>query len=259
MLYQILNSKAAERFRRFWGLKTGVYLKLKRFSPSASYELRTATILKSQQIDFVIDIGANTGQFAESLFDFGYQGKVLSFEPVKSAYDVLQKRSSSVENWEVAERCAIGDQDGQVTIHVSNDTQFSSIKPMKNSYSKTNNEAKVIATEEIPLYQLDSIISKYCSLEEHRVLLKIDTQGFEKQVLEGAKNTLTKVVGLKIEIPLYPIYDQVDFTFYEILDFMKQHDFLPFSFNNEGINLKTGRVYEMDGLFIKQEKIYTNL
>ncbi|MEL7250393.1 MAG: hypothetical protein AAFO03_18350, partial [Bacteroidota bacterium] len=66
-LQRILQSKWLERSKRQLGKLTGLHIKLKRFTASASEPLRTAMLLKNAQVDLVIDIGANTGQFAESL------------------------------------------------------------------------------------------------------------------------------------------------------------------------------------------------
>ncbi len=102
------------------------------------------------------------------------------------------------------------------------------------------------------MFRLDSIIDQYIDKNETSILLKIDTQGFEKEVLEGAEETLKRIKAIKIEIPLISIYDETQFTFYETIDFLKKNDFLPYSFNIEGVNLKTGRVHTIDGLFVKE-------
>lgn len=253
MIGKILNSKIAERTRRLIGLKTGIYLKLKRFTPSPSEELRTATILKHYKIDCVLDVGANTGQFAEALYDFGYKNKVISFEPVKACHDVLKNRSKKNKNWTIAERCAIGEKDDMATINISDNTVFSSLLTIKDWHSTQKKESKITKTEEVKLFKLDSVLPNYIDFSENkRILLKIDTQGYEKQVLDGAKELLKNVVGIKIEIPLIPIYNNVGLSFYETIDFLKNHGFQPFSFNNEGVNLKTGRVNTIDGIFFRE-------
>ncbi len=251
-LDKILNSKFAERTRRLLGKHSGVYFKLKRFTASSSEELRTVKLLQSQGIDCVLDIGANTGQFAESLFDFGYTGRVISFEPVGAVHAALSKRAKKYPNWDVADRCAIGDHDGEATIHISDATVFSSLLKIKADHANSVRKARTIAEEQVPLYRLDSIIGKYLPQQSgNSVLLKIDTQGFEKQVLAGAAETLARAKGLKIEIPLSPIYEDVQFTFFEIIEFVRDNGFSPYSFSNEGVNLQTGRLNTMDGIFFR--------
>jgi FkbM family methyltransferase len=251
-LEKFLNSKQMERFRRFWGKHTGIYLRLKRFTPSASEDMRNATILNSLGIKYVLDVGANTGQFAESLFDFNYRGTVISFEPVGSCYEALVKRSEKNKNHIVAERCAIGDQDMEIQINVSDDSVFSSVLEIKDEHTKLRPKSRIVRQETVNLYKLDTIIDKYIPKGETSVLLKIDTQGFEKQVLDGALNSIARFQGIKIEIPLVPIYSNTRFTFYEIIDFMKERGFTPYNFNTEGVNLKTGRVFTIDGMFFRE-------
>lgn len=201
-------------------------------------------------ITHVIDIGANTGQFAESLYDFGYTGKVISFEPVKKAYEELKKRSAKYDQWQVAERCAIGNFDGEIMMNISDDSVFSSILDIKKSYVSHNMKSKIVRQENVPIHCLDSIIHQYIQ-ENATFLLKIDTQGFEKEVLDGAKQTLSHAKGLKIEIPLYAIYEHTQFSFYEIIEFTKNQGFHPYSIHVEGVDLNTGRVNTIDGVFFR--------
>jgi len=252
MIRKILNSKPAERARRFLGKNTGVYLKLKKFTASTSDELRTVKLLELMNIDCVIDVGANSGQFAESLYDFGYKHKVISFEPVERVYEQLEKQAAKYPQWTVAERCAIGDVDGEATLHVSDATVFSSLLKIKNSHVENKHKSRIVREEKVKTWRLDTILGKYLdNPANHRIVIKIDTQGFEKQVLDGAEELLKSVIGLKIEIPLTPIYEDVAFTFYEIIDYMKTNGYEPYSFNNEGVNLETGRLNTIDGLFFK--------
>lgn len=252
IIEKTLQSKKIERFRRYLGKKSGIYLKLKRFTPSTSEALRTATILNNLDIKFTLDIGANTGQFAESLYDFNYKGTVISFEPVSSCYNTLLKRSKKYPKMIVPERCAIGNFDQSIDINITDDTVFSSILKIKDFHAQLKPKSKIIKKETVRMYRLDSIIDKYIDEKETSILLKIDTQGFEKEVLEGAENTLKRVKAIKIEIPLISIYEGTKFSFYEIIDFLKKNQFIPYSFNIEGVNLKTGRVHTIDGLFVKE-------
>lgn len=254
LLQQILQSKALERTKRLVGKQSGLYLKLKRFTPSASEEMRTAMLCKHMGITHVVDIGANTGQFAESLYDFGFSGKVVSFEPVEAARVELEQRSAPYPNWIIAERCAIGDEDGTITMNVSDDTVFSSALPIKDSYVSHNEKSRIVRQEKVPAFRIDTILPKYIQdLEQARILFKIDTQGFEKQVIDGGSATLAQAKGLKIEIPLYAIYDNTEFQFYDIMNLAKTNGFQPYSFHVEGVDLNTGRVNTIDGLFFRED------
>jgi FkbM family methyltransferase len=249
-LNNFLNSRGVEKFRRSFAKTTGIYFKLKRFTASTSDDLRLAKILNWNKVDYVIDIGANRGQFAVGLLDFGYKGKIVSFEPVGSVHQELSKVASKYDRWEVAKQIAIGSENGEVEINVSDNSVFSSILNIKKSHVEQKDYSKTVRTETVKIGRLDDVLPEYLDVSAHRVLLKIDTQGFEKQVLDGAPDTLSKIQGLKIEMPLTPIYEGVNYTFYDIIDVVRARGFQPYSFNREGVNLETGRINTMDGLFL---------
>ena len=252
ILQQILQSKALERTKRSLGKLTGLHIKLKRFTASASEPLRTTMLLQGAGVDLVIDIGANTGQFAESLYDFGYQGKVLSFEPVPEAHREVSQRAKLYPNWTIAERMAIGDHDGEIEFNITDDTQFSSVLPIEDSFAAHNTKSSIVKKEMLPIHQLDTVIAQYVpDWRERTILLKIDTQGYEQQVLNGAQSVLAKAKGIKIEIPVYKIYQQAQLDFYGTLALVQKEGFQPYSFHIEGVDLPTGRVNTMDGLFFR--------
>lgn len=252
LLQKILQSKQLDRAKRVIGKRTGLYMRLKRFTPSASEDMRNAMLFQQMGITHVLDIGANTGQFAESLYDFGYAGRVISFEPVTKAYDELLDRSQSYPHWQVAERCAIGSTDGEIEINVSDDTVFSSVLEIKDTYVSHNQKSQIVRKEKTPIHRIDSVLEQYVTDPDARIMLKIDTQGYEKEVLDGATKTLARAKGLKIEIPLYAIYQDTRFEFYDIMEFAKGHGFQPYSFHVEGVDLDTGRVNTIDGLFFRE-------
>lgn len=252
LLQSILESKLLERSKRRLGKLTGLHLRLKRFTASASEPKRTAMLLAGQGIDLVIDIGANTGQFAEGLYDFGYRGRTLSFEPVPDAHREVSTRAAAYPQWTVADRMAIGDEDGEITFNITDDTKFSSVLPIKDSYAEHNTKSAIVKQEQLPVHRLDTVLEEYVpDWRNHTILLKIDTQGYEQQVIRGATEVLAKAKGLKIEIPVYRIYEQAELDFYGTIRFVEQAGFQPFSFHVEGVDLPTGRVNTMDGLFFR--------
>jgi FkbM family methyltransferase len=250
LLQKLLNSKTLERTKRKLALSTGIYMRIKKLGASASEDFRTVRILQTYGFDKVIDIGANTGQFAESLIDFGFKGEIISFEPTSKAYSMLQKRARKYPNWKIAERCAIGNFNGSIDIHVSRNSLFSSIKNITDEYALYNEGSRSETVENVKIVTFDSISSKYINKED-RVFLKIDTQGFEKEVLEGAQDALRKVWGVKIEIPLVPIYKEVKMGAADILHYFEKRGFRCLSLQPVAVNNQTGVVHEVDGIFVK--------
>lgn len=252
---KLLNSKLVERGKRKFALITGMHMRLKRLSPSSSEDYRTVKILSTFDFNKVLDVGANTGQFAESLIDFGFKGEIVSFEPTTVPFNKLSKRASKYKNWKLAEKCAIGDIDGSIDINISKNSIFSSIKKISKAYSSYNLDSSIIDREKVLIYKLDSLQDKYYNKDES-IFLKIDTQGYEKEVLKGATELLKFVKGIKIEIPLQPIYDDVSWNAMEIFNFFEERGFACISLNEVAVNNETGIVHEIDGIFIKKELLH---
>jgi hypothetical protein len=75
---------------------------------------------------------------------------------------------------------------------------------------------QIVATETVPVRRLDGILAAHAF---SRGFLKIDTQGYERQVLEGAAETLGRCVGVQLELPIGHLYEGV-WSFREALDYM---------------------------------------
>src|SRR5262245_943650 len=96
------------------------------------------SMIRSRQVDLVVDVGANTGQFALKLRQLGYSGRILSFEPVKSVFERLAVNAANDHNWDVL-NLAVGDEVKEGSIHVSKMTLFSSmlqLTPAAAAYEK---------------------------------------------------------------------------------------------------------------------------
>ncbi len=90
-------------------------------------EKQRVNLLKQLNIGLVLDVGANIGQYAKGLFEKGYAGKIISFEPVSDVYETLLITSKSYVNWLIYERCAIGDKNDEIEINVSRNFESSSV------------------------------------------------------------------------------------------------------------------------------------
>ena len=166
------------------------------------------TLVKGFQnfgINCVFDIGANTGQFAKELRKVGYKGKIISFEPLSDAHDELIKAATNDPLWIVHPRAAIGDFDGDININISGNSVSSSILPMLDSHSNYEKSSAFVGSEKTPIFRLDTIAGNYIQ-EGDKYFIKIDTQGFEWQVLDGATSILANAVGIVCELSLVPLY-----------------------------------------------------
>jgi FkbM family methyltransferase len=177
--------------------------------------------LQSRQIDLVLDVGANIGQFASALREDGYRGDILSFEPVRSVFQTLQKRARGDARWE-ARNLALGDAAGRAVIAVSEDTVYSSLKEPTSTGRRLDSRIAATRTEEIELVRLDDIFEPFRS---RNVFLKIDTQGFERQVLAGAASALKLVKGVQLELPIVHLYRET-WTLIEAIEHMANFGFI---------------------------------
>lgn len=177
--------------------------------------------IEDRKIDLVLDVGANVGQFGTSLRNRGYRGKIISFEPLESEFKTLATVAASDGNWE-AHPFALGAASGDATINVSDNSVFSSIQALNDVANEFDSRTAVRRTETIRVRTLDEIFPNLSG----NVLLKIDTQGYEKQVLEGGRQMLPRLKGVLLELPIIRIYEG-SWKFHEAAEFMASIGFVP--------------------------------
>ena len=163
-------------------------------------------VFKRQGINMLLDVGANTGQYAMSMFKLGYKGTIISFEPLKDAYDILKANQAKYSNWRVYQRAAIGDYCGETMINISENSCSSSILPISETHSKVVPAAKYVGKLETPIFTLDFILSDIVASTD-KICLKIDTQGFEDKVLSGAVESLKNITLIQLELSIIQLYD----------------------------------------------------
>ena len=163
-------------------------------------------IIRRHDIDLVVDVGANAGQYASELRARGYAGRIVSFEPLSQAHAQLERSAAGDAKWTVAPRCAIGARAGQVEINISENSVSSSILPLTESLTQAAPQARYLQAEPTPMMTLDAALGTLLD-SDSRLFLKIDTQGFESEVLDGADATLEQARGVCVETSLVPLYD----------------------------------------------------
>ena len=219
------------------------------FHPATSPLARLMVALRHSNIDLVIDIGANEGQFAKDLRAGGYSGRIVSFEPQSVAHGRLLKVSGGDTAWHVHPRCALGGRRGEIELNISGNSVSSSILPMLTSHSSAAPESAYLGHESVSLITLDSVAPPY--LEGAQApFLKIDTQGYEWHVLDGALATLPKVRGIQMELSLVPLYEGQR-LWRECIERLEAEGFVVWSLQPEFVDPATGRTLQWDGLFFR--------
>lgn len=174
--------------------------------PQADYLRR---FLQTYQIELVIDVGANRGQYYDFLRqEVGYTGTVWSFEPLPDLARGLEQRAQVEGNWQIF-ACALGEAEGTASINRMAASEFSSLLAPSHAQPARFKEMNRV-TESIPIRvrRLDEVLAETLPHgQSPRTYLKLDTQGYDLAVLRGASACLPKVLGLQTEASVRPLYE----------------------------------------------------
>ena len=218
-----------------------------RYEKAHSAQEMIAELIRQRRINLVLDVGANLGQFAHGLRAASYRGRIVSFEPIASVHKQLSQAAEGDPEWMVSDRMAIGAADGSIEINIAANSESSSVLSMLPSHTEAVPQSKYVSTEQVPLRPLD----KVCELSPtDRVLLKIDVQGFEREVLTGARAVLEKSQVVISELSLVALYGNQVLA-REIWDLLAAHGFEPWSLEPCFRDPRDGRVLQLDGIFTR--------
>ncbi len=213
----------------------------------ADYQLLKG--LKRFDIDLILDVGANAGQFALNLRSIGFKGRLVSFEPLSSAHLELKKTAGRDFNWIVHPRCAIGAFDGESEINVAGNSVSSSILPMMDSHTSASANSAYVGTEKVPIFRLGTAAPPYME-EAHKPFLKIDAQGYEWQVLDGASAILPRISGVLCELSLVPLY-KGQRLWLELTRRLEDEGFTLWSIDRGFTDSRNGRALQVDAAFFR--------
>lgn len=226
-----------------------VGLDINRYNPLTSQSARIVSLLQHHAIDLVLDVGANDGGYGKDLRQAGFKGSILSFEPLVEPHERLNSTAATYQNWHVAPRMALGAEDGEIEINVSENSTSSSILPMEKLHSDAAPTSQYMSKQITRVQRLDKFdheLINNCKIK----FLKIDTQGYEKNVLDGAAGLLTEIRGIQIEMSLVPLY-QGQALYEELIQRLSSAGFDLWNVVPGFSDPKTGRLLQMDGVFFR--------
>lgn len=222
-----------------------------RYHSELDWKRQFVNQLEAHQVDVVLDVGANSGQYATGLRGSAFEGRIVSFEPLSGPFSRLESKASTDPLWD-CRRCALGDSDGTISVNVAgNDGQSSSILPMLKSHQDAFPAANYIGTEEVPIHRLDSLAPEVLRPTD-AAFLKIDVQGYEKAVLAGGKSTVDRCVGMQLELSLLALYED-DMLIREALDLVYSMGFTLTGLLPCVTDLRDGRMLQADGIFFRTD------
>ncbi len=226
-----------------------VGFELRRFSVEQSENARFISMLRTHNVNLIFDVGANAGQFGVLLREDGFDGKIISFEPLSDARESLQNISRNDPLWQIALQTAIGEENGEIEIQIAGNSHSSSVLDMLDTHVRAAPDSKYIGKEKVALRKLDSIAPDYMD-SNSIAFIKIDTQGYETQVMNGAKKLMSQIVGLQVEISLVPLY-KGQCLFDEMLKKLKNDGFELWSISTVFSDPNTAQVLQVDATFFR--------
>lgn len=206
-------------------------------------------VLEHVRITCVLDVGANAGQYGSMLREWGWRGRIVSFEPQAEAHRALERRAAADPDWQVAPRMALGNEVGEIEIEVSAESDMSSVLPQSALLRQISPSSAVVRRETVPLRRVDQVAGPYLRREE-RVFLKIDAQGYDAAVLAGATGLLERLTGIQLEMSLVPLYHG-ERDFRSLLDELAALGFEPWLFLPGYFERKLARQLQVDGVFMR--------
>jgi FkbM family methyltransferase len=208
---------------------------------------RRKKLMQARAINTILDVGANAGQFAQSIRSEGwFGGRIISFEPLRSAFSDLNAATQSDERWQ-ALNMALGDKDCTAQINVSKNSWSSSFLPVQSWSLDVEPTIAYSATEEVPVLRFDGLVPEL-KLDGAKCLLKIDTQGTELSVLDGFGAWLDNVPLIQLESSFRTVYEGEP-NLERVLNYMYGKGFRPVCMDHGWDDPSTGEVFQVDVLF----------
>ena len=221
---------------------------LRRFDPTASAAARRLGAIRRGRVSLVVDVGANTGQYASDLRMFGYRGRIVSLEPLTEPFTALAARAAGDPAWEVM-KLAAGAAPCRMPMRVSANSASSSFLEATPLHVASEPGATPEGQEEVQVVRLDETLRDLAAPDE-RLMLKLDLQGFELPAIDGAAGLLTAVHVMELELSLAAMYEQQALLPEAMLRVMDL-GFRCVGFDEAHTDPDTGHVLQVDGLFIR--------
>lgn len=208
--------------------------------------------IKRLSPNLIIDVGANTGQWARGFREkFPGMGHLVSFEPDSRAWAEYERNLEGHQSELV--RCAAGSFAGTAKLFewdVSGGS--SSLKPLTaQGELLANQKQRGFQAADVLVVRLDEHLQDIVDgLSEKNLYIKVDVQGSELEVLEGLSGIVSFISAIEIEIPLIKVYAGESSTL-RILDTLNAWGFTLISAQTERWNVEKMLAADFDALFVK--------
>lgn len=227
----------------FWRLGYDV----SRFSPTSHPLARRKALVEAFSIGTLLDVGANRGAFAQEMRDdLQYTEQIVSFEPLREAFAALQRSTNEDDRW-LAVNYALGNENCEQEINIAGNSYSSSFLEMLPRHVDAAPESKYTGKEIVQIRTLDSTFSDFCTPSDN-IYLKIDAQGFESKILEGAESSLQHIDTIQMEMSLVSLYEG-ELLFTQLCDLLFEKKYSLVSVEPVFTDRHSGQLLQVDGIF----------
>ena len=203
--------------------------------------------LKKHAIETVIDIGANTGQFALSIHEQLPHAMIYSFEPLHDVFLKLSENLKSVETFK-AFNVGLGEKNEATAILRSSFTPSSSLLPMTELHKKLYPKSSGATPETIEIKRLDDMASSMPITGN--LLVKLDVQGYEDKVLRGGGNLIGQAKMILVETSFIQLYENQP-LFDDIYRIVRELGFTYQGSRERHYSKETGELIYEDAIFTR--------
>lgn len=222
------------------------------YIPGSSRDAQLCAAMAHFGIDHVLDIGANEGQFGRELIGSGYCGRIVSVEPITEAHAHLSEVARRQPSWTVHSATAVGAQSGEIEFHIAANSVSSSALQVLDASVNAAPGSRQVASRVVPLTTVDNLVREH-RLPSKGTMLKVDTQGYEWAVLDGAVETLGSFDLVLLELSLTGLYAGQR-LWQDMVARMADAGFGVWAFQPEFIDPATGQTLQVNGLFYRSAR-----
>lgn len=225
-------------------------LEVNRFNAAGSFTARRQRMLAHADVDLVLDAGASDGGFAMELRATGYNGRILSFEPLEEPFRSLQSKAKRDNAWDVFQY-ALGNQPGMISMNIAKDDKCSSLLNPLERQTQVYSGAQTASETIVEMKRLRDLYGIEFRSGKH-TFLKIDTQGYEGHVIDGAGEVLDEMVGIQAELSLVPLFEGGE-SYSRLFTELERRKFQPVMLEPVFIDPKTEQTLQIDAVFFRED------
>lgn len=203
------------------------------------------------KIDTILDIGANVGQAAINFCTLFPTATVHSFEPIPDCFAKLKRVATAFPNLSV-HNFALGNETGQIDFHQNAYSPASSILPMSDEHIKSYPKTTESSIINVPIRRLDDCAVELNLSDSSRMLVKIDVQGYEKNVISGGARVIKQAKIVVVETSIRRFYEG-DSSFRDLYHMLSEQGFDYHGSLEQLIDPKTGAILQQDAIFVNTQ------